>query len=833
MTTQVLDSFSLAEDRFLKAEERSIKAGGYGSTKRAMALINRNISKATDIITRKLVDTSRSSMKDINTDLCQLDPDVLALVALQGGIDCIGGQESLNRTFHILGGMVDREMFAQSLKGFNKKLSASLEKDAKRRGASVKYRRQAVSAQARKEGFVWKRWSKDRKAQVGMWLVEVLTELEDVFIIVRYEDEINGKQSFLTLTEEALAYSQAMVTHLINSRPVSLPLLSEPPNWDGYHLTLESNGRTYKTPLIRKGGLNATYVKAAIAEGRMTPVLEGVSYAGAVPYRINERILAVVKATFDLGIEVEGMPMKNDLVLPEKMKDEDWATLSEDEQRLHRSEIGQMLGRNRSLVGERCIYDQDIATAEYLIAYGNRFWTPMNLDYRGRVYGAPYFSYQRQDYVRGMFLLDNGMKLGDDGIDWLMVHIANTGDFNKVSKDTFEARIEWVKANHKKLLRVAARPLDDMWWTEADKPFCFLAACMGYAEYVADPEGYVNHIPINFDGTCSGLQHLAAMTRCESTAPLVNLTPNLKPADVYGTVAIRLKAKVERITDGEFALVCQKALAFGIDRGLVKRNTMTYTYGSKKYGMTQQLMEDLMRPLKEKVVRKKIAEHPFEVPEDTFVTDKGVTINNPGRTAAKLLGPMTFETIEEVVQRPAEAMRFLQTLSKAMSHEGKPTIWHTPLGFPVVLNYPNQTTNTTRLWMQDHGVRVKVQINTSEDAPGIDKVRTANAVAPCFVHSYDACHLMMVVIHANRLGIKDIVLVHDSFGCQPAQATAFRKVITDTFHQLYTQNDVLNDILQESSAQIHTNHHRLPERSDVSTGSYDLNLIKESSYAFA
>ena len=52
-------------------------------------------------------------------------------------------------------------------------------------------------------------------------------------------------------------------------------------------------------------------------------------------------------------------------------------------------------------------------------------------------------------------------------------------------------------------------------------------------------------------------------------------------------------------------------LGYGITRKIVKRNVMTYSYGSKVYGMTEQLREDLMQPLSKEVQLRKLDEHPF------------------------------------------------------------------------------------------------------------------------------------------------------------------------------------------------------------------------------
>jgi DNA-directed RNA polymerase len=55
---------------------------------------------------------------------------------------------------------------------------------------------------------------------------------------------------------------------------------------------------------------------------------------------------------------------------------------------------------------------------------------------------------------------------------------------------------------------------------------------------------YVTRLPVSFDGSCSGLQHLSAMTRAEEGS-LVNLTPSELPQDIYESVAVLVKEWIE------------------------------------------------------------------------------------------------------------------------------------------------------------------------------------------------------------------------------------------------------------------------------------------------
>jgi DNA-directed RNA polymerase len=74
-------------------------------------------------------------------------------------------------------------------------------------------------------------------------------------------------------------------------------------------------------------------------------------------------------------------------------------------------------------------------------------------------------------------------------------------------------------------------------WRDVDKPFAFVAACMELSRAKKDPQGFITHLPISFDGTWNGIQHLALLSRDEEAGRLVNLTDCATPQDVYDVVA--------------------------------------------------------------------------------------------------------------------------------------------------------------------------------------------------------------------------------------------------------------------------------------------------------
>jgi DNA-directed RNA polymerase len=343
------------------------------------------------------------------------------------------------------------------------------------------------------------------------------------------------------------------------------------------------------------------------------------------------------------------------------------------------------------------------------------------------------------------------------------------------------------------------------------------------------------HLPVSFDGSCSGLQHLAAMTLAPEGSH-VNLTNNAAPSDVYQLVADLAKKRIEAdLTSDEMLGKDEKArpvkalaalaLAFGVDRKLVKRNVMTFAYSSKEFGMSEQHFEDTMEPLELKLLKKEIDAHPFGESEEEW------------RQCSRYLAKRVLAAIKDVVKGPAQAMEFMQKLAKALAHEGKPLSWTSPAGLPCINRYHENTTEVIELWCYDKGVKLRTQVTvaTGYETP-IAKEKAAAGIAPNFVHSHDAAHLLLTVAASADEGIADIATVHDSFGCLPSRATRFNQIIREQFLKMYTDHDVLTELLESArTALTPANHWRLDEAIAAmpQKGTLDLTEILHARYAFA
>lgn len=808
-----------------KINQRNIDKAGFGASDLGMQVTKSYIGYLCSHIDLELQDQEQNTREEIAIVVGGLSTEVLALCAITNVIHGVAVGQKMVEIYVNVGQAVQAECWAAGLTQENPKLFDSIDKKVRERHSSVAYRRTAARAMARgaKKPYTVKRWSKTRIVQAGAWLTNcVVGGFPDVFEWVRDPEG----WYILTLCEGALDKATQAIGEAVFRDPVYLPTVDKPCPWTAWtqpHVDPRINGRV--TFLRTVYGDTGAACKAAIADGTIKPALDAVTTLQSVPWRINKRIYGVIRGCMEQGIEVSGLPTAMQIVEPKREKAwEDLTDLERTQWSIMRDESEK---QNRSMRSERLSLVEDMTTAEYLLD-AERFYTAMNCDWRGRVYAVPHFNFAREDRVRALFEFVDGEAIGEDGLRWLQMHVANCGDFDKISKQPIEDRVQWTINNTARIQEMLEVPLKDLWWTKADKPFLFIAACMELTACLSSPspEKYLTRLPVSFDGSCSGLQHLSAMTRDETTAALVNLTPGARPNDVYAVTAVDVKTKLSADSDE----LADKFLALGGDdqkwwRNLAKRNVMTYSYSSKKYGMASQQQVDLLDEMYKEVILGKREEHPFG-------QNRKMTASRPSK-AARFIASHIFDAIEERINKPALAMKFLQSIAKALAHEGKPVRWMTPSGIPWINRYHEYIPNRLRLWMWDKGVKTQMRVYVADGSKvEIDKDKAANGVAPNFVHANDAAHLQLTVNAAAAAGITSIATVHDSFGCLANRAGEFNKIIRQQFALMYQQHDVLAEVLAQAHCDL-TQHSwdRLP--SVPQYGNLNLMEIENATYAFA
>lgn len=684
--------------------------------------------------------------------IIRLDREILALCILQGALQNIG--ENQQTIAERVGENICTECFRKNL--FKGQPSAAAIK--KRYKDKARTGRWVVLKKIYETGD----WSTEQTKAVGYWgIAQLLEFLPQAFIPTERElRDRPGHEDCISMTDKGREHIDENIEALVGKNPVWLPTPKEPGKWEGWNKggTAERQLDGLSTIISSANKAQKHAMQKAIREGGARPAIDALNSLQRVPWTINKQVLDVLAVC-----SVQKLPIK---------------------------------GIEQKKTADRLKLSIDLETAKEMAAH-ERFWVPMNTDWRGRVYGVPTFNFLRDDRVRALFLFADGKPIGEEGLYWLKVHTANRGDFGKISKQSFNERVKWVNENIDGIEKVATDPLNFQWWHKADKPFQFLAACIelcGALSALSDGVPFISRLPVSFDGACSGLQHLSAMTRDEDTAKLVNLLPNPKPDDIYTMVgnAVSAAIKLDASANGKDAPVARlwkQYLKKTDSRKLVKSGVMTFAYGVSRNGIRDQLREDVMNELTEKVKDGELKEHPFG--------DKDMRFN-----AAKYLALRVYKETKRRVKRPAEAMKFLKRLANVLTDHGTYLEWDTPSGFPLVNCYYKRRNEQVRLFMSNIGVYRRPTMTIEDENQLDDEGRARRGIAPNLVHACDAAHLALTVNAAVSEGITSIATVHDCFGCLAAQAGRFREIIREQFVKMYEGNAVLAKVFDDARKQL-------------------------------
>ena len=588
----------------------------------------------------------------------------------------------------------------------------------------------------------------------------------------------------IEFTEEAVQQMHSLKEWQRYMNPIYRPMVTKPRSVaDGSYIDpkLASTVQMVKTMNKEQKSL----ISAAAKGG--AKFVEACDLIQSVPLTINQWILPILEKAYKLNLAIGSVPNS---ALPDGS--------TSDNRRLRSQLRSQQAG-----------FLTDLNEAKHFTQYDEVF-LPATMDFRGRVYAKPHLNHQRADYVKSMWLFTEGKELTAEGVQQLKIHLANCGDFNKMSKAPFADRIKWVNNNFPKIYDTVMDPWEDLWWTKADSPFCFLVACRELVGFVEEGVDYVCHLPVAIDGSCSGLQHYSAMLRDLKGAKSVNLVPTDAPEDVYKEVAAIVNELVMGDKDDPMAL---EWLAHKIDRKVTKRATMTLCYGSKQYGWKEQLMEDFMDVYKKEVSLGSRENHPF---------------SDPGKASAYMAKKLDI-ALRMTVEAAVEGMDWLQETAAVLAKENKPLVWTTPVGFPVVNGYYEPILKTIDIKIRGRRLRNKLLLGYTDN---LKRTKQRSTIAPNFVHSYDACHLMMVALQAKKEGINSFLLIHDSFGCLPSDMEQFAEIVREQFVVLYENHDPFMAI-HENALIVLSDKGRRNLTEPPAKGTLKIDEIQRSKYAFA
>lgn len=737
--------------------------------------------------------------------LMNIQPEQAAYLTGRIAINCASERKPLQTCAILVGRAIEDHLnldnLAQAEKGLYRKVMEQVAK------ATTVSHRNGVLRHVQKKYLKDKLvWNDKERLLLGSKLLELFEQETGLIQRVMHTEGRARTIIRIEFTEEAAAFLSEAHKRCALLSPIHLPMVAPPRPW--------------RSPY--RGGYLSDLIRVRLVKTRsrgyldelgsldLSAVYGAVNAIQATPWRINTKVLEVMERLWDEGGGVAGLPRRHDLPLPPRPAGIDPSTPTEhltldqqEELKVWKAKAAKVHAENASARSDRVALAQKLWIA-------NRFkdeaaiYFPHYLDFRGRIYPfAAYVNPQSDDCGKALLEFAEGKSLGEDGAFWLAVHLANLWGVDKVA---LEDRVAWVQENEERILSCALDPYEEDFWMQADKPFQALAACFEWLGYTYHGDAWVSRLPIAMDGSCSGLQHFSMMLRDEVGGAAVNLVPGPKPSDIYTAVAERAQAASDRSTDAMAAVWRGK-----VNRKIAKQPTMTMCYSATQYGMQGQI-ETAIRKLSEEMGRPYLGE--------------GV---DPHRAAVYMAG-IVWDAIGETVVAARQAMDWLKEVSKVVAEAGLPVRWTTPVGLPVLQEY--REIEGERLKVHFGGQRVDLWI--AKDGSKLSKRRQAAGIAPNFVHSLDAGHLMATVRLGVQHGLYNWCMIHDSFAVHACDTTLLNQVLREAFIEQYRPN-VLARFRDEIVEQLRASAPELIEKLPPlpPTGSLDIEAVRESKYFFA
>jgi DNA-directed RNA polymerase len=576
-------------------------------------------------------------------------------------------------------------------------------------------------------------WSDPQCGKAGGWL------LGQAMALNYFGWDENGCPC---LSPDWVVRAEELRLQMILADPAYVPFLKPPPPWYGWSKSYDDG---FQETFVRDPETRKAIDDAFLGHFEHS---EGVNQLAKVPLKIDLVMVDLVERfAVKLMTEKRADSVTAELAAAKSEKHIRW--IEDRESAQHRADQARVTA--------------DVTDAKWC---GDRaIWNDYSCCFRGRVYALQHLNFGREDHVRSLFRFDNGMKMDAVAMSWLKIHAANCeGSTDKKSKGE---RIAWVDAHIQDIKDIAADPVGTFdKWKHADKPFAFVAACRELAAAWADP-GFVTHLPIGFDGSANGIQHLAMLKEDPVSASRVNLfdAGDGDPSSVYEDVITRAIELID-LDDSPQARKwreCFKLLPQKDRRKLLKRPIMTFAYSVTLQGAAEQI-------------------------EEVY---KGLRLEWRHESAFLYLAKKVLQACKEELAGPQEVMDHLVKVAKHCTAENRFLQWTSPSGFPVENRY--RVPNEVRINCMSGSIRIRHTI-ADGFTEEIDREQVKRSAAPNFVHSLDAAHLIKVVNAAANEGITDILTVHDCFSCLAPHAERFQKIITHELSEMYANNDPLLDL---------------------------------------
>lgn len=700
--------------------------------------------------------------------LCIADPEVLVMAGLREVVNGCASPEPvpMQQFLRSLGRIIEAESMLVCMSKVSQTYTDRTVEYLDSAGTkSPSHRYRTFLKGAENMGLKWEQWSSEERIGTARVLLTVLYDTTGLFKWSKDSYLSDVSMYYLTASPE-LEKHFTEVQGAAKAVVKYPPMVIKPMDWVSYN----EGGYLTEWFKIHSPMCGIRFIKAehknwiikGLADEAAAPVRNAMNKAQSVAYRVNKPVLDILRRATAMRVGILGLPSFVESPKPEFPLGADWqkdtATSAELEQfQFWKTQMAawytaemKRKGRHLGILGR----------INELVAYQDEaeLYFPTFIDWRGRLYFRSNLNPQSSDAVKGCLEFAEGKPLGKDGLRWLKAHVANCCGYDK---HDLELKVKWCDENWPQIEDFINNPFD-VDAPEPDTAFTLLQAGFALQEALSLPEptSYICHVPVAMDATCSGLQHLSALTRDPVGSYYTNLVDNLQDqkSDIYTHVADVARRLLPEFIDD--VVVDHFWKVNEITRAMAKNPVMTYVYGATLIRCIDTIALNLTEAGIEPIM------------EGNKVLYSTTKLATP-------VGKALRRGVENTVPESAKMMQYLQNVVR--KHPDHCMQWVTPVGVPVV-NWAEGSI-VKRIFIRSMGVDA-IALKTGDKT--YNTRAAANGIVPNFVHSMDSAHLCMTINDFNG----SILPIHDSFATHACDVDAMHVSLRSTFIKMYEQFDI-------------------------------------------
>jgi len=513
------------------------------------------------------------------------------------------------------------------------------------------------------------------------------------------------------------------------------------------------------------------YDNKFITEGQEN-IVDTINYLNKIKFRINNDVLDYIVNEWNDG----NSKLFNGLNAPKV-----------DDKKLNSKERLLIVSHNSQYWNMRNILNLAI-----LYRYTS-FYLPTFADFRGRMYPlCTHLSYQGSDISRSLLMFDPIYKeeLNEEGLHYLEVYLAN---LIGVSGKTWNEKIEWVNENAYKIVKLFIDDKDKFYneyLKNVKEPFQCISILMALMDVINSNKHDTSCIidnPILFDASCSGIQHLSAMTRDVEMARKVNIIPEeglenadekiildkSKAQDYYQYASTLIQLNLDKSSYDNLKNI-------KLSRNMIKRSVMTVPYNITLTGLSDQLQEL------------------FNITrwdEKYFYQLDNIHTKNNERI---FLTPNEFNKFVQIVYESLTQMPSLNKLTKYLNSLlvillklDQPIIWITPSGLKISLSTMVYTSELTKSKLVSTSKPVTIRLPQNK----LDKVSIKRSFMPNLIHSLDASNIHLLT---PKLNDQPLYTVHDCFATTANNMANLELYVKEAFIEIYFRDGNYLQIMHDN-----------------------------------